>query len=66
MFDDRPHEVYRAFTDPAQLVQWWGPEGNIVPECSMDVTVGGAWRTVMVSSEGVQNIVSGISQCRTD
>ena len=44
--------VFRAFTAPAQLARWWGPKGFTVPACTLDVRVGGAWRTVMRSPEG--------------
>jgi uncharacterized protein YndB with AHSA1/START domain len=49
---DAPRElVYRAFTDPDQLAQWFGPVGYSVPRDSVDidVRVGGHERFVMVS-----------------
>ena len=52
--------VFRAFTAPTQLVRWWGPKGFTVPACTLDVRVGGAWRTVMRSPEGKDHIVSGV------
>jgi len=52
--------VFRAWTDPQQLVQWWGPEGYTVPVCDMDPRESGAWRTCMLSPEGTQHWVSGI------
>jgi uncharacterized protein YndB with AHSA1/START domain len=52
--------VFRAFTAPAQLVKWWGPEGFTVPACTMDVRAGGTWQTVMRSPEGKDHIVSGV------
>lgn len=52
--------VFRALTEPGQLVRWWGPKGFTVPEHAMDVRVGGAWRTVMRSPEGNEHIVSGV------
>jgi uncharacterized protein YndB with AHSA1/START domain len=52
--------VFRAFTAPAQLARWWGPKGFTVPACTLDVRVGGAWRTVMRSPEGKDHIVSGV------
>jgi uncharacterized protein YndB with AHSA1/START domain len=52
--------VFRAFTSPAQLAKWWGPKGFTVPACTLDVRVGGAWRTVMRSPEGKDHIVSGV------
>jgi uncharacterized protein YndB with AHSA1/START domain len=52
--------VFRAFTAPAQLVKWWGPKGFTVPSCTLEVRVGGAWRTIMRSPEGKDHIVSGV------
>lgn len=49
---DAPRElVYRAFIDPDQLAQWFGPEGFSVPRetVSVDARVGGHQRLTMVS-----------------
>jgi uncharacterized protein YndB with AHSA1/START domain len=51
---DAPRElVYRAFTDPDQLAQWFGPVGFSVPRDTVDVDarVGGHQRLVMVSDD---------------
>ena len=51
---DAPRElVYRAFTDPDQLAQWFGPVGFSVPRDTVDIDarVGGRQRFVMVSDE---------------
>lgn len=44
--------VFRAWTDPEQLVQWWAPEGFSVAFLEMDVRPGGAWRKCMRSPDG--------------
>jgi uncharacterized protein YndB with AHSA1/START domain len=51
---DAPRElVYRAFVDPDQLSQWFGPVGMSVPRDTVDIDarVGGHQRLVMVSDE---------------
>jgi uncharacterized protein YndB with AHSA1/START domain len=51
---DAPRElVYRAFTDPAHLAQWWGPIGNSLPreEIDFDVRPGGYQRWTEVSAD---------------
>ncbi|HSA81589.1 MAG TPA: SRPBCC domain-containing protein [Geminicoccaceae bacterium] len=53
-------QVFRAWTDPQQLIRWWGPEGFTVPACAIDARPGGAWRTTMRSPEGEDHIVSGV------
>lgn len=52
--------VFRAWTDPAELVKWWGPEGMTTPVCEMDVRPGGAWRTCMLGSGGDEHYCSGV------
>jgi uncharacterized protein YndB with AHSA1/START domain len=53
VFDAPPAVVYRAFTDPDQLAQWFGPVGFTVPRdtVSIDASVGGHQRFVMISDE---------------
>jgi uncharacterized protein YndB with AHSA1/START domain len=49
---DAPRElVYRAFTDPDQLAQWFGPVGFSVPRESVEIDArpGGVERFVMVN-----------------
>jgi uncharacterized protein YndB with AHSA1/START domain len=51
---DAPRElVYRAFVDPDQIAQWFGPVGYSVPRETVDVEVrpGGHQRFVMVNDE---------------
>jgi uncharacterized protein YndB with AHSA1/START domain len=60
VFRASPDRVFRAWTDPAVLVNWWGPEGYTTPEFTFDVRPGGAWRTVMRSPDGNPHRVSGI------
>ena len=52
VFDAPRRVVFRAWTDPAQLVQWWSPEGFTVALLEMDVRPGGAWRKCMRSPDG--------------
>ena len=52
--------VFRAWTDPAELVKWWGPDGFTTPVCEVDLRPGGAWRTCMLGSQGQKNFCSGL------
>src|SRR5881227_3111467 len=47
-----PDRVYAAWSDPAQLKEWWGPEGVRTRSLSADVRVGGKYRWDMTSPEG--------------
>ena len=39
---DAPRElVWKAWTDPKYIMQWWGPKGFTSPVCKMDFRVGG-------------------------
>ena len=39
---DAPRElVWKAWTDPKYVMQWWGPKGFTAPVCKMDFRVGG-------------------------
>jgi uncharacterized protein YndB with AHSA1/START domain len=50
---DAPRElVWKAWTEPAQVVQWWGPRGFTNTMLEMDVRPGGAWRHVMHGPDG--------------
>jgi uncharacterized protein YndB with AHSA1/START domain len=39
-----PEALFAAWTQPALLVQWWGPQGVSCPEAEIDLRVGGAYR----------------------
>jgi uncharacterized protein YndB with AHSA1/START domain len=50
---DAPRElVWEAFTDPRQVVQWWGPNGFSTAIHEMDVRPGGRWRHTMHGPDG--------------
>ncbi len=44
--------VYNAWTDPAQLKAWFGPENVQTHDFVADVRVGGKYRWDLTSSEG--------------
>lgn len=44
--------VWKVWTDPAHMAQWWGPEGFTNPVCKMDVRPGGLWHATMRSPDG--------------
>jgi uncharacterized protein YndB with AHSA1/START domain len=50
---DAPRElVWKAWTDPKYVMQWWGPKGFTVPYCEMDFRVGGKFRCCMRTPDG--------------
>lgn len=42
VFDAPRKLVWKAWTDPKQLMQWWGPRMFTAPLCELDVRPGGA------------------------
>ena len=61
-FDAPRRLVFDAFTKP-QLVRRWllGPPGWVMPQCDIDLRVGGAYRYVWRSEkDGSQMAVSGV------
>jgi uncharacterized protein YndB with AHSA1/START domain len=58
---DAPCEfVFKAWTDPTQMAEWWGPDGFTNPVCEMDVRPGGALRIVMRAPDGVDYPMTGV------
>ncbi|MEJ1972833.1 MAG: SRPBCC family protein [Lacunisphaera sp.] len=44
--------VWAAWTDPEQVVLWWGPKGFTNTTHAMDVRPGGIWRFTMHGPDG--------------
>jgi uncharacterized protein YndB with AHSA1/START domain len=39
-----PERLFEAWTEPAQLKKWWGPEGVTCVDAQVDLRVGGRYR----------------------
>lgn len=52
--------VFRAWTEPKQLAQWWGPSGFTNPVCELDARPGGAIRVHMRAPDGTTYPMSGV------
>ncbi|MFD1882302.1 SRPBCC family protein [Paracoccus pacificus] len=46
--------AFRAWTDPAQIVQWFGPDGFTIETREIDIRPGGLWRFDMVAPDGTR------------
>ncbi|NJN18824.1 MAG: SRPBCC family protein [Oscillochloris sp.] len=55
VIDVSPQKVWRAWTDPEQLKQWFTPAPWSTVDCEIDLRPGGIFRTVMRSPEGQEN-----------
>ena len=45
--------VWHAWTDPEMLKQWWGPNNVTIPQCEVDLRIGGKFYIVMEAGEGM-------------
>jgi uncharacterized protein YndB with AHSA1/START domain len=52
VFDAPVDLVWKAWTDPKYVMQWWGPNGFTSPVCKMDFRVGGRSLCCMKSPDG--------------
>lgn len=44
--------AFAAWADPAQIVQWFGPEGFTLDTHEIDIRPGGRWRFDMIAPDG--------------
>ena len=54
VFDAPRDLVWAAWTDPAQVVKWWGPQGFTLTIEEMDVRTGGVWKSTMRGPDGTE------------
>jgi uncharacterized protein YndB with AHSA1/START domain len=59
VFDAPRQLVWRAWTDPKHLAQWWGPAGFTNPVCNLDVRLGGMIHIIMRGPNGVDYPMAG-------
>ncbi|AGA74766.1 polyketide cyclase [Pseudomonas plecoglossicida] len=60
LIDAPPAKVFRAWTEPQWLMQWWGPHGMTTPECEMQLWIGGLFRTLMRAPDGSEYPNQGV------
>jgi uncharacterized protein YndB with AHSA1/START domain len=51
--------VFKMWTDPKHMAQWWGPMGFDNPRCELDVRVGGKIHIDMRAPDGTVYPMSG-------
>lgn len=52
--------VFKAWTEPKHIEQWWGPEGFTTRVTEMDLRPGGQWRYVMIGPDGTEYPAKGV------
>ncbi|HZI90259.1 MAG TPA: SRPBCC family protein [Thermoleophilaceae bacterium] len=53
-FDAPKHLVYEAWTTPELVKRWWSARRGEVTLAEIDLRVGGKWRYVMVTEDGLE------------
>lgn len=59
ILDVDPAAAWRAYTNPADIKQWWSLPGAQLVNVENDVRVGGGWRFTVRDAQGRDYIVSG-------
>ena len=54
-----PERLFRAITERADLVAWWGPEGMAAVDSQFDFTATGPWFAVIRGENGQDYKMSG-------
>ncbi len=52
--------VWRVWTEPAHVAQWFGPRGFGTAVSASDLRVGGTWRYVMTGPDGAEYAFGGV------
>lgn len=55
----RPETLFAAWTDPQQLMRWWGPEGVSCTAAEIDLRVGGSYRIANRMPDGSTLWIAG-------
>lgn len=55
-----PEALFAAWTEPHQLIKWWGPEGVACTDAQIDLRVGGAYRIANLLPDGSLIWITGI------
>lgn len=62
IFDAPCELVWRAWTDPQQMMHWWGPTAFTSPACTIDLRVGGKYLFCMQAPDGQKFWSTGVYQ----
>jgi uncharacterized protein YndB with AHSA1/START domain len=54
-----PEKVYEAWTQPAQMIRWWGGNDEATRTAKTDLRVGGRFHVGFKGNDGEQHDVSG-------
>jgi uncharacterized protein YndB with AHSA1/START domain len=60
IFDAPRESVFKTYTDPNLIPQWWGPKNLTTTVEKMDARPGGVWRIVQRDAEGNEYAFHGV------
>ena len=52
--------VFKAWTEPERIKQWWGPRGFVTLSCEMDFRPGGLWCTRSKAPDGQEYVARSV------
>ncbi len=55
-----PEKLFAAWTEPAQMLLWWGPEGVVCADAQVDLRPGGGYRIANRMPDGSLLWIYGI------
>lgn len=59
-FNAAPEKVYAAWTQPAQIAQWFGPDAGGVQRAETDLRAGGRFTIAFNTEDGEEHQVNGV------
>ena len=59
-FNAAPEKVYAAWTQPAQIAQWFGPDAGGVQRAETDLRAGGSFTIAFNTEDGEEHQVNGV------
>ncbi|WP_420557268.1 SRPBCC family protein [Roseovarius sp.] len=58
-FPVTPERLFRAVTQRAEVLEWWGHDGMTLPDTALDFTREGPWHSEMRDADGNRYRMSG-------
>jgi uncharacterized protein YndB with AHSA1/START domain len=55
-----PEVLFGLWTEPVQLLKWWGPDGYETSVHALETRPGGRWRIILRRSDGSALAMSGV------
>ena len=55
-----PEIMFKVFSEAEHVRQWWGPEGWMMPVCTIDFRPGGSWLYCIRNAEGEEHWAKAI------